>query len=45
MNNVSLLKDAKNSYRVGNQGEYVMYLKNKKWKIKKYKKRGKKDDA
>ena len=30
------------SYRVGNQGQYVMYYKNKKWKIKKYKKRGKK---
>ncbi len=42
MSNVSLLKDSKKSYRVGNQGEYVMYYKNKKWKIKKYKKRGKK---
>ena len=42
MSNISLLKDSKNSYRVGNQGQYVMYYKNKKWKIKKYKKRGKK---
>ena len=42
MSNVSLLKDSKNSYRVGNQGQYVMFYKNKKWKIKKYKKKGKK---
>ena len=29
MSNVSLLKDSKKEYRVGNQGEYVMYYKNK----------------
>jgi len=44
MSSISLLKDSKNSYRVGINGEYVMYFKNKKWKIKKYKKKGKRNE-